>query len=377
MNSIHGAHSFQLKSDCVELAVSQTGGMLAPVLFRSGGSEFSPYALAPWQPHELSDDLPSLLKYLRGDFFCLPFGPQDDGDPHGDAANAEWSLVEHEPDSLHLFLEPGDIGGRVDKILRLRTGHAAVYCEHRISGLEGRYSYGNHPILDFSGLPEGEGRVTTSPFRWGSVNPGLFSDPANDEYQSLVPGACFSDLREVPLAAELPRDPGQVSAGGTTDLTRYPAREGFEDLIMLVNEAATDSQPFAWTAAVLDCCVWFSLKDPAQFPATLFWISNGGRRGSPWNGSHLGRLGLEEVCSHFADSVTCSREDRLSHENIPTTRSFTRDEETSLRIVQGLTAAPADFGAVSSITPCGDEGLTIISDTGTTLEVPVDWNFVL
>jgi len=375
MNSIHGAPSFQLKSDCVELSITQTAGMLAPVIFRSGGSEFSPYALAPWKPDELEGSLPNLLKYLRGDFFCLPFGPQDNSDPHGDTANAEWSLVTQEEGLLHLALDPGDVGGRVEKVLRLKSGHTAVYCEHRISGAEGRFSYGTHPILDFSGLAEGQGRVTTSPFRWASVNPGLFSDPANHEYQALVPGARFTDLREVPLATEPPSAPDQVSAAGTTDLTRYPARQGFEDLVMLVNEEASREQPFAWTAAVLDGCVWFSLKNPADFPATLFWISNGGRREAPWDGRHLGRLGLEEVCSHFADNVTSSREDRLGGENIPTTRSFSRDEVVSLRIVQAVTAIPADFGAVVSIVPGGSEDVTITSDTGATVEVAVNWRF--
>ncbi|HAT20141.1 MAG TPA: hypothetical protein DCS85_08300 [Verrucomicrobiales bacterium] len=375
MNSSHGAPSFQLKSDCVELSVTQTAGMLAPVIFRSGGSEFSPYALAPWKPDELEGSLPNLLKYLRGDFFCLPFGPQDNGDPHGDTANAEWSLVKQGEDLLHLAIEPGDVGGRIEKVLRLKSGHAAVYCEHRISGIEGHFSYGNHPILDFSGLAEGQGRVTTSSFRWASVNPGLFSDPANDEYQALVPGARFTDLREVPLATEPPSAPDQVSAAGTTDLTCYPARQGFEDLVMLVNEEANKDQPFAWTAAVLDGCVWFSLKNPADFPATLFWISNGGRRGAPWDGRHLGRLGLEEVCSHFADNVTSSREDKLDGENIPTTRSFSRNEVVSLRIVQAVTAIPADFGAVASIVPGGPENVTITSDTGAIVKAAVDWSF--
>ena len=350
--------------------------MLAPVLFRSGGSEFSPYALAPWRPDDLDSSLPNLLRYLRGDFFCLPFGPQDNGEPHGDTANAEWSLVKQGENFLHLAIEPGDVGGRVEKILRLKPGHAATYCEHRISGVEGRFSYGSHPILDFSGLAEGQGRVTTSPFRWGSVNPGLFSDPANDESQALVPGAKFTSLCKVPLAAEPPSSPDQVSAAGTTDLTRYPARAGFEDLVMLVNEAASEEQPFAWTAAVLDGCLWFSLKNPADFPATLFWISNGGRRGAPWDGRHLGRLGLEEVCSHFADNVTSSREDKLSGDNIPTTRSFSKDEVVSLRIVQAVTSVPSDFGAVSSLVPSGPEGVVITSDTGTTVKAAVDWSFV-
>ncbi len=377
MNSCHGASSFQLKSDCVELSVTRTAGMLAPVIFRSGGSEFSPYALAPWQPDELDSSLPDLLRYLRGDFFCLPFGPQDNDEPHGDTANAEWSLLKQGEDFLHLAIEPGDVGGRVEKILRLKTGHAAIYCEHCISGVEGRFSYGSHPILDFSGLEEGQGRVTTSPFRWGSVNPGLFSDPANDEYQALVPGAEFTSLRKVPLATEPPSSSSQVAAAGTTDLTRYPAREGFEDLVMLVNEAASEEQPFAWTAAVLDGYLWFSLKNPADFPATLFWISNGGRRGAPWDGRHLGRLGLEEVCSHFADNVTSSREDKLSGDNIPTTRSFSMDEVVSLRIVQAVTSIPSDFGAVSSIVPSGPEGVIITSDSGTTVKAAVDWSFVV
>tara|TARA_B110001454_G_scaffold178974_1_gene172012 strand:+ start:1 stop:849 length:849 start_codon:yes stop_codon:yes gene_type:complete len=274
-------------------------------------------------------------------------------------------------------MEPHDVGGRVEKLLRLRSGHAAIYCEHRISGIDGHFSYGHHPILDFSGLAEGQGRVTTSPFRFGSVNPGLFSDPANEEYQILVPGAEFSDLRAVPIAAESPTSPDMNEAAGTTDLTRYPSREGYEDLIMLVNDEATEAQPFAWTACVMDRFLWFSLKSPTDFPATLFWISNGGRRAAPWSGRHLARLGLEEVCSHFADNVTSSRENKLAAQGIPTTRSFSKDETVSLRIIQAAAAVPADFGAVASITPHGDQGVLITSYTGLSVEVMLDWQFVL
>ena len=210
----------------------------------------------------------------------------------------------------------------------------------------------------------------------GIRKPGTFFDPAADEYQALVPGATFSNLRNVPLTSDPPRSPDQATATGTTDLTRYPLREGFEDLIMLVNEKASNSQPFAWTAAVLDGCVWFSLKNPALFPATLFWISNGGRRSSPWDGRHLARLGLEEVCSYFADNVTSSRENKLEAEDIPTTRLFSPDEEVSLPIIQAVSAVPAGFGAVDSISPCGPGKVAITSETGVTLEMALDWEFV-
>ena len=377
MNSSHGAPSFQLKSDCVELSVTQTAGMLAPVIFRSGGSEFSPYALAPWKPDELEGSLPNLLKYLRGDFFCLPFGPQDNGDPHGDTANAEWSLVKQGEDLLHLAIEPGDVGGRIEKVLRLKSGHAAVYCEHRISGIEGHFSYGNHPILDFSGLAEGQGRVTPLPSGGHRSIRGSFPIPPTTNTRPLFRVRGLPTCAKCPLQRNLLPAPDQVSAAGTTDLTCYPARQGFEDLVMLVNEEANKEQPFAWTAAVLDGCVWFSLKNPADFPATLFWISNGGRRGAPWDGRHLGRLGLEEVCSHFADNVTSSREGKLDGENIPTTRSFSRNEVVSLRIVQAVTAIPSDFGAVASIVPGGPENVTITSDTGAIVKAAVDWSFAV
>ena len=93
MKTIHGANSFTLSSDLVSLFVTQEGGHLAPVTFKIECRIVSPYALAPWQPDEVDPTLPVLLKNLRGDFLCLPFGPQDNGPPHGDTANNPWKLV--------------------------------------------------------------------------------------------------------------------------------------------------------------------------------------------------------------------------------------------------------------------------------------------
>ena len=144
-----------------------------------------------------------------------------------------------------------------------------------------------------------------------------------------------------------------LAAGGTTDLTKYPARHGNDDLVMMVNEAATPEQPFAWSAAVLDGYVWFSLKNPADFPATLFWLSNGGRTAAPWNGRHLGRIGIEEVCSYFANGVDVSRQDLLAAEGIPTTRHFKADEVVSLKTIQAVAAVDPDFRRGFKDPPCG------------------------
>jgi len=364
MEIIHGEASFVLKTLELDLYVTARGGHLAPVIHHLKGRDVSPYALAPWLP-EKYPDLPPLLSVLRGDFFCLPFGGQPDGPPHGEGANLHWHEVETQERQLHLSIETKDSGALIEKILSVRPGHHAVYTEHRISNLEGNFSYGNHPILDLSNLPEGAARVTVSPFRWASVNPDFFSNPANGESQALAVGASFTDLREVPLAN-----------GGTTDLTRYPSRSGNEDLVMMVSEEASESQPFAWSAVVLDGYVWFSLKNPSDFPATLFWMSNGGRPTEPWNHRHLGRLGVEEVCSYFANGLEDSRKDLLAAAGIPTSRRFERDQMVALKTIQAVALTDKDFGSVAKIVPASADSLRIIGEFGHEIIVPLDWRFL-
>ena len=366
LESVHGAESRSLSNGSVSLKVTQDGAHVAPVVFRLGDREVSPYSLAPWTPDTIDSELPVLLKVLRGDFLCLPFGPQDDGPPHGASANDAWDLLSAEGGSLVLGIKSADSGAKVEKELSIRDGETAIYYEFRISELDGEWSYGNHPILDFSPLKDGEGFLSVSPFRWASVYPGVFSNPENKDYQTLKAGAEFTDLREVPLAD-----------GGVTDVSEYPSRPGFEDLVMMVNEPASEAQPFAWSAAVLDGYVWFSLKDPADFPATLFWLSNGGRHSAPWNGSHTGRVGIEEVCSHFCDRVNDSRESDLKAKGIPTTRAFRADETTKLRIIQAVAEVPARFGRVTSITPDGPNRIMITSETGLSVPIAIDWAYVL
>lgn len=360
---MHGEPSFHLSTPELDLHLTARGGHLAPVIFHLPGREVSPYALAPWEPAEFPE-IPTLLSVLRGDFFCLPFSGQESGPPHGEPANAEWSLLGQDERSLHLAMDTTDSGARVEKILSTRPGQNAVYFEHLISRLDGDFSYGNHPILDLSQLPEASGRVTTSGTRWASVFPGAFSNPADGETQALKPGATFSDLREVELAA-----------GGTTDLTRYPQRAGNEDLVMMVNSATSPAQPFAWSAVVLDGYLWFSLKNPLDFPATLLWMSNGGRTAAPWSSRHLGRIGVEEVCSYFSHGLADSRKNPLAAEGIPTTRHFSSDETVSLRIVQAVAPVPADFGAVRQIIPCGKNSVAITGEFGAEISVSVDWRF--
>ena len=230
METIHGAPSYTLKTAEVELAVTQTAGHLAPVTFHLPGLKASPYSLSPWTPTQIDQSLPNLLTYLRGDFMCLPFGGQQKGPPHGDTANAPWQLASSSATSLKLTQTGTDTGATVAKNFTLIPGHHAIYWEHIITQLEGRWNYGNHPVLDLSQVPAGAARVATSAFRFGSVYAGEFSNPAAGESGALKPFAEFTTLKSVPM-----------KDGSNTDLTHYPARAGNDDLIMLVNVPATEA----------------------------------------------------------------------------------------------------------------------------------------
>jgi hypothetical protein len=366
MDRIHGSNSFFVSTPEVDFAVTEQGGHMAPVDFYFEDYAVSPYALAPWEPDQIDVAMPHLLKELRGDFFCLPFAGQAHHAPHGDPANAKWTLVEQQERLLVLEMKHTDSGAAVVKRIEIKEGQQALYIEHLISGLEGSWNYGNHPILDFSELTEGQGRLAVSPYRWASVYDGVFANPEIGETGRLQEGAQFSSLAQVPC-----RD------GSTMDLTKYPTAPGHEDLVMMVNESPTRSQPFAWTAATFDDYVWFSLKNALDFPATLFWISNGGRSAHPWENRHLGRIGLEEVCSYFCYGLEASRENRLAAFGVPTTRQFEASEIVRLPIIQGVALVELGFGQVTSIKPLDDHTIEITGENGATVHAKIDWKFIL
>ncbi len=346
-----------------------------------------PYALAPWKPKDLPVSMPPVIRVLRGDYFCLPFGSSAGvKHVHGDAANANWKLIKNSDDALIMQMQtrlpageiPTDRPTRLPtrgrsvtesdnskvhltKILKLREGHSAVYQEYLISGLDGNYNFGHHAILKFpeTGRPYS---VNVSPFHFGSVKPDRFSNPEAKEYGALKTAARFTSLGKVPLAE-----------GGFTSLQEYPARRGYDDLILVASRPGK----LAWTAATLDGYVWISLKDPTTLPSTLFWISNGGRHAEPWNGVHTARLGLEEVCGYYSDGLEISRKDLLKKHKIPMTLRFSPDKPTSIRLIHLVAPVPKGFGRVEVVTADPKPpSITIEDHHGRKVQAKVDWKFL-
>jgi hypothetical protein len=359
---VHGEPSFALKGRDVELWLTRRGGHMAPVRFRLGKRWVEPYALAPWRPDEIGPGFPPVLKVLRGDYLCLPFGESKGiKDGHGETANEAWEPVESSDARLVVEMKVKRPACTVRKSLSIREGHRAVYQEHRIEGLQGRFNFGHHAILRFPDTG-GPYHVNVSPFKFGRVKPDAFSNPLAREYGALKTGARFKDLGKVPLAT-----------GGVADLRLYPARQGFEDLILV----ASKSGDFAWTAATLDGYLWLSLKDPRVLPSTMFWLTNGGRHAAPWNGRHLGRLGLEEVCSHYSDGLEAARKDLLKAQGVPTTLAFHPKEAKSIRVIHVVHAVPKGFGRVDKVERDLDGGHVFATGSGgTQVRIPVDWGFL-
>ena len=116
---IHGQPSWPFASDKVDAAITRQGGHLAPVRFRLPHGVVQPYSVAPWAEEKASAKLIPLLRSLRGDFFCAPFGGSDSvyrGEkhpPHGEVANSNWKL-ESGPTG-ECFRQPIEHADRVSK----------------------------------------------------------------------------------------------------------------------------------------------------------------------------------------------------------------------------------------------------------------------
>ncbi len=347
LQMVHGQPSWVVRSSHVHACLTRLGGHLGPVTFRLGGRTVSPFSVAPWAEEPEARKTIPLLRALRGDFFCAPFGGNgtpwqgERHPPHGETANARWKLraLDHAAGGaqLHATLNLRTRSGRVDKHLSLRKGETVVYQRHTISGARGPMSVGHHAMLKFPDAP-GSGVVSTSRFIRAQVLPQPFESPENYGYSALKTGARFRTLDRVPL-----------SAGGTADVSTYPARRGFDDLVMLTADAKL---PFAWSAATFpgERYVWFALRDPRVLRHTILWISNGGRHYAPWNGRHTAVMGIEDTTGYFHLGLAESaRANPLNRAGIPTTLALNPQHPTTVNYVVGVAAIPAGFDRVSNI----------------------------
>jgi len=368
-----GQPSWQLKNNTVELWLTRKAGMMAPVTFRlPRGRNVQPFAVAPWAEEKGADQLIGLLAALRGDFFCAPFGGNGvpwrgvSHPPHGSSSNQDWQLESISgaggTRTLHASFRGGKLG-RIDKRLTLRAGEPVVYCENILSGYSGPTSIGTHPCFKFPDR-EGAARISVGGWKRGQVLPFPFEQPTAKGYSCLKTGARFSSLEKVPLGT-----------GGTTDLTRYPARRGFDDLVMLLGDGQA---PFGWSAMTFpeERYAVLQLKNPRLLHHTILWHSNGGRHYAPWDGRHVNVLGVEEVTSYFHVGLAESaRPNSLRRAGFATTLALSPKRPLRVPHIFAVADLPRGFDIVADVRPDA-KGITLVAGNRKRAKLALDVGFL-
>ena len=307
------------------LSVQRRGGMLGPVTFIvSGDRQVSPLYLAPWAAQEFRPPISEVLKSLRGEWPCIPFGsyrPKNGFPPdwaavigdrqgetyqHGFSSNADWRWTRIEPRFVELacrYPEDSDIEEVVRRV-RPVPNRAAIDLELQVT------------VRRATRLPVGLHFTFCKPRTTAKLRPGIFRDawtspgPPFESTQAFKPNCRFFDLKRAPAA----------TGGGYIDATTFPLSVEAEDLIQL---SGVDGH-FDLDLHADQCCVTLSW-DPYHFPSVLLWLSNRGLHAPPWSGRHVA-LGIEPVCSAFGLGLEATRnENPLQRSGVNTVITFRPD----------------------------------------------------
>jgi hypothetical protein len=279
--------------------VQALGGMLGPLYFRLDAErELQVMHVAPWAGTTDSLALPGILRRLRGEWPCVPFGrtdlppdlppgwkplaPDDDW-PHGYSSNHRWECDYHSSDRVSLAIEYPDDSpvARIERHLQAVPNAPALDIDLVIwSRRSLRLPAGLHPTFR---LPHPSGRVQLEL----GQHQGIFSYPSRSAgaISRLVPDARSDSLESM------------AGMEGAIDLSRLPLPEDGEELLQVRGLDGTERPPLGLHYLDYDARVglWW---DTRQFPDLMLWLSNRGRPEFPWDGRHVA-LGAEPVNSVF------------------------------------------------------------------------------
>lgn len=301
----------QVMWDRGDFSISPVGAMCAPAHFRlDDGRVIQPFSIAPWSDNCEADPrydaLPPLLRRLRGDWACIPFGMPDtrsdlpagwlpsgartagDGFVHGPSSNLPFTVEHAEAGRIALTLDyPKDC-----PIARVRRIIAGVPGATRLE-----FDLEVEPRHDVT-LPIG-------------IHP-VFRLPTEPQAATLEIAGDAARVHAMPVDAEpgisrLAHDTvarlNRVSdaSGGHLDLTRYPLPVATEEVVLVA--------PVEGHAALINHAERYRVDlhwDRAAFPSLNLWISNRGRTAYPWSGRHLA-LGIEPIAAPWDLGIDVAR----------------------------------------------------------------------
>lgn len=321
----------------VAFAIQRLGAQLGPAVFvLSDGRQVSPLHVAPWADDAGAEALPGILRSLRGEWPCVPYGygtatdadtparwadviapPEPGEDVHGHASNTDWRW-EDAPDgalALSIAYPAAHPVERLTRSVRAVPGLAALDFTLTIATRADCLL----PLgLHFTFALPAPARIEPGTYRAGRTFPG-----------TVEPGASFFAIdRDFPDLHAVPS-----REGGTHDATAVPLPGRIEELLQL------DDSDGTMALAVPDRGYRARISwDAGLLPSVNLWYSNRGRTAFPWNGRHLA-LGIEPICSPFGLSpVTARRPNPVNAAGTPTARAFRAGER--LTTTYRLTVEP-------------------------------------
>lgn len=370
-----GQASFELATPAMRAAITRFGAMLGPVTFLADErAPIQPYSVAPWVTEPPQSGVPPLLSALRGDFMCSAFGDNTDAfdgrviPPHGDTANGEWNLVYRRENergaALRLAMDMPTQGGRCTGTTVLLDRHTFVYQRHDFDGVSGPINPGHHAMLRCPPRA-GSALLSFSPLAFACASPPRAALPDESSRARLRPGAFSANPAMMPCAD-----------GTTMDATSFPSRDGVDDVLIL---CAGPARELAWSAATFpgEGYAWLSLRNRAQLPSTLLWLSNGGRAEPPWNGRHVGVVGIEDIMGYFASGLAESaRDNMLSAHGVPTCVHVSARDTLRIPYIQGVVRIPPGFDRVAEVEPIASCELLVRAASGAEVRVACRWEFL-
>ncbi|KAA3447324.1 hypothetical protein C7I87_27450 [Mesorhizobium sp. SARCC-RB16n] len=281
------------------LTVQRLGAMLAPVTFLlADGRQVSPMHIAPWSNEPAAEALPGILRKLRGEWPCVPFGysvpaegwpedwarvmgsPAPDEEIHGHSSNHDWAWRDSDSGSLSLMLAypQGSEIERVERTVRPDPSAAAIDIEFKIAVRRAcRLPIGLHPVFRLP-IEPGAAALELGSFDEG----GTYPHDVEPGAELFARDKSFTDLISVP-----------TRAGGMADASRLPLAADTEELLQI--------EGVGGTVALANHADGYRVRltwQKEHFPSLLLWYSNRGRKAAPWNGRHVA-IGIEPICSPF------------------------------------------------------------------------------
>ena len=312
-----------------EIEIDLLGCKMMPT-FNLNGKVIKPLHEPNWLEDKSQDfeSLPGILKNLKGEFPCVPFGinssiidltnewkssysekPYIVNEPHGYSANKKWELVNlesHEAEFKITYPE-NDFVSFLNRKIKVNDNEPnKIFCSLQINVKQDcELPIGLHPMLR---IPKNFSKVKIRPgnFKFGLNYPGIV---LKDKTLGAI-GKEFESLEKV-----------MGLNGENIDLSMPPFKGNYEDLFQLCGVDGNVSIENYEDNYILDF-KW----NPSHFTSVLMWVSNKGRTEYPWNSNHV-TMGFEPITSAFGLSthVSTNNENPIVKRNVPTTIKFFKD----------------------------------------------------